>query len=84
MQDYIVEIKQIGTNNFVYSDCNSITFLNQGTNDIFIDQTIQLSFGQSFVIDGNDNEVCRHRFFINFINSGGTNACAIIRKIYIQ
>jgi hypothetical protein len=84
MQDYIVEIKQIGLNNFVYSDCNSITFLNQGTNDILIDQVIQLSFGQSFVIEGNEREICRHRFYVAFIDTGGTNGAAIIRKSYIQ
>jgi len=83
MQSYTLEIKQVGQNNFVYSDSNSITFLNQGTNDILIDQVIQLSFGQSFVIQGNDNEICRHRFYIAFIDTGGTNGCAVIRKTYI-
>lgn len=84
MQNFSVEIKQVGTNVFVYSDCNSITFLNQGTNDVIIDQSITLSFGQSFIVTGNENEICRHRFFINFVNTGGTNGCAIIRKFYID
>lgn len=82
MQNYVVEIKQIGLNNYVYSDCNSITFLNQGTNDLIIDQAITLSFGQSFVIEGNESEICRHRFYVAFVAGAGTNACAIIRKLY--
>lgn len=84
MQNYSIEIKQIGTNSFIYSDCNSITILNQGTNDIIIDQVITLSFGQSFVIEGNESEICRHRFYIAFDTGAGTNACAIIRKLYID
>ena len=83
MQNYSIEMKQVGTNIFVYSDCNSITFINQGTNDVIIDQVITLSYGQSFVVTGNEGEECRHRFYISFVAGAGTNACAIIRKHYI-
>lgn len=84
LQKYTVELKQIGQNFNAYSNCNSITFTNQGTNDIVIDQIVTLSFGQSFTITGNEGEICTKAFYINFPGGAGTNNCIIIRKYYIN
>jgi hypothetical protein len=83
MQYYTLDIQQIGQTKQIYSDCNSISFYNQGTNDIIIEQIITLSPGQSFVIEGNEAEMCSHRFLITF-SGAGINNCIVIRKMYVN
>jgi hypothetical protein len=83
MTNYSLDIQQIGQNKQIYTDCNSISIINQGTNDIIIDQMITVSPGQSFVIEGNEGETCRHRFFLAFTGAGTSN-CVVIRKLYIN
>lgn len=83
MQYYNLDIQQIGQNKQIYSDCNSISFYNQGTNDVIIEQIITISPGQSFVIEGNESEICNQRFFISF-SGAGTNNCIVIRKMYLN
>lgn len=83
MQNYRLEIEQIGQNKQLYSDCNSISFYNQGTNDVTIEQIIVISPGQSFTVEGNESELCTQRFFVSF-SGAGTSNCVIIRKLYIN
>lgn len=83
MQYYSLDIEQVGQTKQIYSDCNSISFYNQGTNDVSIEQMIVLSPGQSFVIEGNEDEICSHRFLITF-SGAGVNNCIVIKKIYVN
>ena len=65
----------------VETNCNSIQFVNLGTNDVFINQTAMLIGGQTLNIDGNYNEICRTRFVITF-GTGGFSRCLVIKKTY--
>jgi len=81
MQKYNINILVYQTTQFVSSECNSITFINYGTSVVTIQQGIVLANGQSFTIEGNENELCIQQFLVTFGNTG-TNNCTIVKKNY--
>lgn len=65
---------------FVTSDCNSILFINYGTNAVMI-ESVTLQTGQTLQIEGNAGEFTTQRFFAKFIGSG-TNNLVTVKKNY--
>lgn len=82
-QKYDISILQYDTTQYVHSNCNSITFINYGTSIAVINQAIQIANGQSFTIEGNENEECVEQFLLTF-SGAGTNNVVIIRKMYVS
>jgi len=69
-------------NGYVTTDCNSILFINYGTNAVQIDQVV-LQQNQSFQIEGNAGEFLQTRLLATFINTGGTNNLVSVKKNYL-
>ena len=67
----------------IKSDCNSLTFYNNGTNIVVVDG-VQYMPGQQFPIPGNLGEIIRKNFNLQFVNIGGNNNVVVYRKIYIN
>jgi hypothetical protein len=65
----------------VTTNCNSITFVNYGTNLVTIGGVVLLQQNQSFSIDGNAGEIINKSFYVNFTGSG-TNNLVTIKKNY--
>lgn len=83
MQKYDINILQYSNTQYVHSDCNSITFINYGTSVALINQAIQIANGQSFTIEGNENEICVEQFLLTF-SGAGTNNVVVVRKMFIN
>ncbi len=83
MQVYDINVLQYSRTQFIDSNCNSITFINYGTSLATIEQSIQLANGQSFTIEGNENEICVKQFLITF-SGAGTNNVVVVKKNYIN
>lgn len=66
---------------FVTSDCNSILFINYGTNPVQI-ESVTLQTGQSLSIEGNVGEFTTQKFFAKFTGAG-TNNLVTVKKNYI-
>lgn len=79
--NYDVSFITYDTSGFVTSDCNSILFINYGTNAVQI-EGVTLQQNQSLNIEGNQGEFTRRRFFANFIGTG-TNNLVTVKKNYI-
>lgn len=69
-------------NGFITTDCNSILFINYGTNAVQIESVV-LQQNQSFQIEGNAGEFLQTRLLATFINTGGTNNLVSVKKNYI-
>jgi hypothetical protein len=70
-------------NGYITTDCNSILFVNYGTNAVQIDQVI-LQQNQSFQIEGNVGEFLTTRLLATFINTGGSNNLVSVKKNYLK
>jgi hypothetical protein len=68
----------------VESNCNTLQFINYGTNDVLINNVIPLITNQTFTIEGNAGEICVRTFTLAFIDTGGTNNCVVIKKNYLK
>ena len=68
-------------NGFVTSNCNSITFINYGTNQVTIESVV-LQQNQSLAIDGNAGEIMQKQFLATFTGAG-TNNLVTIKKNYL-
>ncbi len=66
----------------ITSDCNSITFLNGGTNTMLIDG-VPFAPSQSIVFNGNVGEITRQEFTLSFSGVGNSN-CIVYRKTYVD
>lgn len=66
---------------YVTSDCNSILFINYGTNPVQI-ESVTLQTGQSLVIEGNVGEYTTQRFYARFTGAG-TNNLVTVKKNYL-
>lgn len=77
---YTTETKIITVNGQVDSNCNSIIFLNTGTNNVFIDG-IRVTPGTSINIAGNFGEMLIKAYSIKF--TGGNQSLTIIYKRYL-
>ena len=62
------------------TDCNSLIFINSGTTTAII-ENVTLGPSQSFVIDGNENEITNVTLQINFTGAGQNNLI-VVKKIY--
>jgi hypothetical protein len=80
---YDVNMITYDTIGYITTDCNSILFVNYGTNAVQID-SIVLQQNQSFQIDGNAGEFLMTRLLATFINTGGTNNLVSVKKNYIS
>lgn len=79
---YDVNFITYDVSGYVTTDCNSILFINYGTNAVQIESVI-LQQNQSLNIEGNQGEYTSRRFFANFINSGGYNNLVTVKKNYL-
>lgn len=78
---YDVNFITYDANGFITSNCNSITFINYGSNSVTI-EAIVLAQNQSFSIDGNAGEIMNKQFLATFTGAG-TNNLVTIKKNYI-
>jgi hypothetical protein len=82
-QKYYVETKVFYTTANIGSDCNEITFINNGTTALVI-ADVPLQPNQSLRISGNRGEIDTTQYQLTFatpINTG--NQLIVIRKLYI-
>jgi hypothetical protein len=82
-QRYYVDMQQYFTNEKIYSDCNSILFINTGTQAVNI-QGVVLQQTQSLEIQGNRGEIDTTQYIISFPTPNNTgNNLTVVRKIYV-
>jgi hypothetical protein len=80
---YGVQINAYEQNQQIKSNCNSIQFYNQGTSNVTINNQLTLIGGQSFTIEGNENEMCVTDFNLTFDNTA-VNNCLVTKKTYLK
>lgn len=83
LQKYYVEVKIFYTTANIGSECNEITFINNGTTPLVV-ANVPLQPNQSLRISGNRNEIDTTQYQIAFatpVNVG--NQLIVIRKMYI-
>lgn len=80
IQQYYTETRVYYNNGVVPSNCNSIIFVNTGTNPVSVDG-LTLQPNQSFAITGNENEINTRSYDISF-SGAGSNGLSVIKKIY--
>ena len=81
-QKFYIETKVFYTSQNISSDCNDITFINQGTTNFTIMDVLLLP-NQSLRITGNAGEIDTTQYILTFdtlISTG--NLCTVIRKLY--
>jgi hypothetical protein len=79
---FYIEVKQYYTTANISSDCNTITFINYGSNDVNISGVV-LTQGQQLTIEGNVNEIDTTIYQANFSTSiSVNNNITVIRKLY--
>ena len=78
---YDVNFITYDANGFITSNCNSITFINYGSNQVTIESVVLLQ-NQSLSIDGNAGEIMNKQFLATFTGAG-TNNLVTIKKNYI-
>jgi hypothetical protein len=82
-QKYYVETKVFYTTANIGSDCNEITFINNGTTNLNV-ADVPLGPNQSLRISGNRGEIDTTQYTLTFatpVNTG--NQLIVIRKLYI-
>ena len=78
------DFQQVSTNKYVDTECNSITFINYGVNQVQIESVIFLQ-NQQLAIEGNAGEYTKQRFLLNFGTAAvAGNNVVVIRKRYIN
>jgi hypothetical protein len=82
MQPYINDLLNYSQATAVRSDCNAITFFNQGTTVVRLNNAIPIPPGGSISFAGNYNEIDRTIYNITFVGAGN-NLCWVLRKVYI-
>jgi hypothetical protein len=78
---YDVNFITYDANGFITSNCNSITFINYGSNQVTIESVVLLQ-NQSLSIDGNAGEIINKQFLATF-SGAGTNNLVTIKKNYL-
>ena len=82
-QKFYIETKFYYNSQKVSSDCNDITFWNQGTTNVEIDGNL-IYPNQSYRISGNIGELDTTQYNVVFASYNNTgNKLAVIRKLYI-
>lgn len=79
-QKYKIEFTQYsGQNIEINSNCNAITFINNGaTLPITINNILQIPVGGSIAIEGNENEIDT-----TIYNLTVKETCIVLRKLFI-
>jgi len=80
--NYDVSFITYDVSGYVTSNCNSILFINYGSNAVQI-ESVTLQQNQSLNIEGNQGEVTSRQFFAKFIDTGGFNNLVTVKKNYI-
>lgn len=78
MIKYKIEVSQYTNNTKIFSNCNSITFINTGAVSVKVNNVI-INTGNSLVIAGNANEMDITEYNLDFTNIQGE--ITVIRKI---
>jgi hypothetical protein len=81
MRKFRTEFVQYTSDSTIFSDCNSLAFINNGTIAVTIDK-FSLPSGASLSIDGNENEMNTTQYRITF-NGASNGLITVIRKYYI-
>lgn len=81
-QKFYIETKVFYTSQNIGSDCNDITFINQGTTNFTIMDVLLLP-NQSLRISGNAGEIDTTIYLLTFDTLVSTgNLCTVIRKLF--
>ena len=81
-QKYYIETKVFYTSQNIESNCNDITFINQGTTNFTIMDVLILP-NQSLRITGNAGEIDTTQYTLTFDTLVSTgNLCTVIRKLF--
>lgn len=84
MTNYKIDILNYTSDNSVRSDCSDITFYNNGTAQIVINNAVTLIANQSLTINANENEIDRTIYNFRFDTTGGQDySLVVFRKVYI-
>lgn len=76
---YKVEFTQYNDQNIqVISNCNAITFINNGTLAIVINNILEIPAGGSIAIEGNENEIDTTTY-----NLVVRDTCIVLRKLFL-
>jgi hypothetical protein len=79
---YYIETKFYYQTQNVYSDCNTITFVNLGANTVLVNG-FPLTQGQQLTIEGNYLEIDQTQYQVEFSTSISVdNNLAVLRKLY--
>jgi len=79
---YYIETKFYYQSQNVFSDCNGITFVNIGSNNVSING-FPLTQGQQLSIEGNYMEIDQTQYQIEFsLSISVNNNLAVLRKLY--
>jgi len=81
--NYDVSFITYDVSGYVTSNCNSILFINYGSNAVQI-ESVTLQQNQSLQIEGNQGEFTTRQFFAKFIDTGGFNNLVTVKKNYIM
>lgn len=79
---FLIDVYTAYQNYRFVSKANAVTFINIGTINVTLNNTLVLTPGQSLAIEGNINEKDMTEYFINF-GTAANGALLIIRKIYV-
>ena len=79
---FLIDVYTAYQNYRFVSKSNAVTFINIGTINVTLNNTLVLTPGQSLSIEGNINEIDLTEYFINF-GTALNGALLIIRKIYV-
>jgi hypothetical protein len=81
-QKFYIETKVFYTSQNIGSDCNDITFINQGTTNFRVMDVLILP-NQSLRITGNAGEIDTTQYILTFDTLVSTgNLCTVIRKLF--
>lgn len=78
-QRYITETKIFSSNNQTDSNCNSITFVNTGSDNVIVDNVL-LTPNQTFAIDGNRDEMNVKVYNFNFVTNVNPSLTVIFKR----
>jgi hypothetical protein len=79
---FYIETKFYYQSQNIYSDCNTITFVNLGANQVLVNG-FPLTQGQQLTIEGNYLEIDQTQYQVEFsLSISPDNNLAVLRKLY--
>lgn len=82
MQNYKIDILTYHSDGSVKSDCADITFQNNGTSDVIINNGFTLSPSTILSITANENEI-DNTIYTFYFQGTAPNNLIVLRKVYI-